>query len=133
MIGFLLPKLAWFAFIALAPIAIHLLNRIRLRKVPFSSLIFLKEVRRERFNWLRLKELLLLILRTAVLLFLFLGLSRPFLKSGLFGVKREASAVVIIDNSLSMRYGSAAEKAVRGAKEYLSSLTGSSEAALLTS
>ena len=58
MLGFLLPKLAWLSLFALAPIVIHLLNRIRLRRVDFSSLRFLRDVKRERFNWLRLKELL---------------------------------------------------------------------------
>jgi hypothetical protein len=133
MIGFLLPKLAWLALFALGPVVIHLLNRIRLRRVEFSSLQFLREVKRERFNWLRLKEILLLIARTAVLLFLFLGLSRPFLKSGLFGVKREVSAVLILDDSYSMRYGSASDRMMQEAKTYLSQLTGTSEAAILTS
>jgi hypothetical protein len=133
MIGFLLPKLVWFGLLALLPIAIHLLNRIRLRRVEFSSLMFLRDVKRERFNWLRLKEILLLIARTALLLFLFLGLSRPFLKKGWFGAKRELSAVLILDDSYSMRYGSAAERAVAAARGYLSQLTGNSEVALLTS
>lgn len=132
MLGFLLPKLAWLSFFALAPIVIHLLNRIRLRRVNFSSLRFLREVKRERFNWLRLKELLLLIARTALLLFLFLGLSRPFLKHGLFGIRREVSAVLVIDDSYSMQYGSNADAAKQAAKAYLAQLTGSSEAAVVT-
>lgn len=133
MLGFLLPKLAWLSLLALAPIVIHLLNRIRLRRVDFSSLRFLHNVRRERFNWLRLKELLLLIARTALLLFLFLGLSRPFLKHGLFGIRREVSAVLIIDDSYSMQYGGNADQAKQAAKAYLAQLTGTSEAAVLTS
>jgi hypothetical protein len=132
MLGFLLPKLAWLSLLALAPIVIHLLNRIRLRRVDFSSLRFLRDVKRERFNWLRLKELLLLIARTALLLFLFLGLSRPFLKHGLFGLRREVSAVLIIDDSYSMQYGSNADAAKQAAKAYLAQLTGTSEAAVLT-
>jgi hypothetical protein len=133
MLGFLVPKLAWLALTALAPVAIHLLNRIRLRRVPFSSLLFLREVKRERFNWLRLKEILLLIARAALLLFLFLGLSRPFLKSGLFGIKREASTVVIVDDSYSMRYGGNTDCALAGAKAYLAQFTGTSEGAVMTS
>ncbi len=132
MLGFLLPKLAWLSLLAVAPIVIHLLNRIRLRRVDFSSLRFLSEVKRERFNWLRLKELLLLIARTALLLFLFLGLSRPFLKHGLFGIRREVSAVLIIDDSYSMQYGGNADQAKQAAKAYLAQLTGSSEAAVIT-
>ena len=132
MLGFLLPKLAWLSMLALLPVVIHLLNRVRLRRVDFSSLRFLSDVKRERFNWLRLKELLLLIARTALLLFLFLGLSRPFLKHGLFGIRREVSAVLIIDDSYSMQYGGNADQARRAAKAYLAQLTGSSEAAVLT-
>jgi hypothetical protein len=132
MLGFLLPKLAWLSLFALAPIVIHLLNRIRLRRVDFSSLRFLRDVKRERFNWLRLKELLLLIARTALLLFLFLGLSRPFLKHGLFGIRREVSAVLIVDDSYSMQYGDNADEAKQAARAYLAQLTGTSEAAVVT-
>ena len=132
MLGFLLPKLAWLSMLALLPVVIHLLNRIRLRRVDFSSLRFLSEVKRERFNWLRLKEILLLIARTAMLLFLFLGLSRPFLKQGPFGIRREVSSVLIIDDSYSMQYGACAEQAKQAAKAYLARLTGTSEAAVLT-
>ena len=131
MLGFLLPKLAWLSTLALLPVVIHLLNRIRLRRVDFSSLRFLRDVKRERFNWLRLKEILLLIARTAMLLFLFLGLSRPFLRQGLFGIRREVSAVLIIDDSYSMQYGTCAEQARNAAKAYLARLTGTSEAAIL--
>jgi len=133
MLGFLLPRLAWLSLLALAPIVIHLLNRIRLRRVDFSSLRFLYDVKRERFNWLRLKELLLLIARTALILFLFLGLSRPFLKHGLFGIRREVSAVLIIDDSYSMQFGNNAELAKQAAKAYLSRVTRTSEAAVLSS
>jgi len=132
MLGFLLPKLAWLSMLALLPVVIHLLNRIRLRRVDFSSLRFLRDVKRERFNWLRLKEVLLLIARTAMLLLLFLGLSRPFLKQGLFGIRREVSAVLIIDDSYSMQYGAYAEQAKQAAKTYLARLTGTSEAAIIT-
>jgi predicted nucleic acid-binding protein len=132
MLGFLLPKLAWLSLLAVLPVVIHLLNRIRLRRVDFSSLQFLRDVKRERFNWLRLKEILLLIARTAVLFFLFLGLSRPFLRQGLFGIRREVSTVLVIDDSYSMQYGSCAERARQAAKAYLARLTGSSEAAVLT-
>lgn len=132
MIGFLLPKFAWLALLALSPIAIHLLNRLRLQRIDFSSLQFLREVRRERFNWLRLKELLLLIVRTAVLLFLFLGLSRPFVRLDRPGTRREVSTVLILDDSYSMRYGTTWERALDAARNYLNQLTATSEAAILT-
>jgi hypothetical protein len=132
MIGFLLPKLAWLALLALVPVAIHLLNRVRLRRVEFSSLEFLRDVRREKFNWLRLRELLLLILRTALLLFLFLGLSRPFLRRGLAGARTEASAVLVIDNSMSMSAAGRFERARRAAQDYLARLTANSEVAVIT-
>jgi len=89
---------------AAIPLLIHLLARRRLKRVYFSSLTFLKSMQRSQLRWLKVKQLLLLIVRTLIVIFLVLAFARPALRSQLRGVGAEAqtSAVVLLDNSYSM-------------------------------
>ncbi len=91
--------------LAAVPVLIHLWYRRRLRRISFSSLQFLKKTEAQRFGWLRLRELLILLMRCLLIAFLFLGLARPQLKSGLLGIGKLASVCLIVDNSYSMQYG----------------------------
>ncbi len=102
--GFLKPLFLLGLSLASIPIIIHLFNRRRLKRVDFSSLFFLRDLKRERFNWLRLRELLLLIARTSLLFFLLFALARPYLQSKIFLGKRKASVAIVIDDSYSMGY-----------------------------
>jgi len=87
------------------PILIHLWFRRRLKKIPFSTLMFLKKSEAQRLGWLRLREILVLISRCLFVTFLFLGLAKPQIKGRLFEKNRLASAFIILDNSYSMSYG----------------------------
>ncbi|MEO0107899.1 MAG: BatA and WFA domain-containing protein [candidate division WOR-3 bacterium] len=131
MIDFFAPRLVWLALLAAGPLALHLLSRIRLRKIPYSSLSFIRRTSGRRFSWLRLKEFVLLVLRSAMLLFLVLVSARPALRSMHVAMGREVAAVLIIDNSYSMQYSTRFERARRAALDYLSRLTNKSEVALL--
>jgi hypothetical protein len=110
---------------AAIPLLIHLLARRRLKKVYFSSLTFLKSIERSQLRWLKVKQLLLLLIRTLIVIFLVLAFARPALKSQLRSVGAEASssAVVLLDNSYSMaretRDGSLFELARGKAEEIL--------------
>lgn len=130
---FLYPNFLWLLSLASVPIILHLLSRIRLRRVNFSALYFLKDVKRERFSWLRLKEILLLIFRTLLIIFLFLALARPKLQGKIFPVKRLANIVIILDDSYSMGYGPNFENAKKEAKQILGQLSAGSEVIILTS
>lgn len=85
------------------PILIHLFTRKRPREVPFSSLEFLAEVNRSEIRRLRLRQWLLLLLRTLAVASMALAISRPALK-GTTVLARGASttAVVLVDQSGSM-------------------------------
>lgn len=109
------------------PIIIHLWFRKRLKKVPFSTLQFLKRTEAKRFGWLRLREILTLILRCLIILFLFLSLSRPHLKSVLFSAGRSASVVLILDNSYSMGYGDNFARAQENAHDIIARYSPKSE------
>ncbi len=120
--GFVAPGLLWLVGLAAIPVVIHLLSRLRLQRAPFPSLALLATVRRERFSWLRLKELLLLAFRTLALLALLLALARPFLRHRLSGLGRAADLVIVLDDSYSMGYSDRWQKAQAAARELLKGL-----------
>lgn len=103
MISFL-NALILYALPAIAiPFLIHLFTKQKLKKIPFSSLEFLKEMRQEKIRSIKLKQILLVIIRTLIVLFLILTFARPTLKEGSeFGTTARSSVVIILDNSLSM-------------------------------
>ena len=103
------------------PLIIHLYHRQRVSTVDFSSVIFIRDHHLQRSRALRLRELLLLLLRTLIILFLVLAFSRPVVE-GLAGsligsgLKQKAAFAIVLDNSYSMgagRYGDAPFAAAR--------------------
>ncbi len=64
--------------VAVGPVVIHLLNRRRYRTVEWGAMAFLKKAMHRTRRALRLRDLLLLALRTAALLLFGLALARPF-------------------------------------------------------
>ncbi len=113
------------------PLLIHIFSRVRLQRREFPSLRLLEAVRRERFSFIRLKELLLLILRTLALLALVLIPARPFLHRRA-GLLPESDFVVILDDSWSMGWGSRWERAITIARHLLATAGPGRRAALLT-
>jgi len=95
------------ALAALLPLLIHLISRRRVATVDFSSLRFLKELERKRIRRVRLRQILLLIVRSLIILVAALALARPTLK-GSFGAGAHAktSVAIVIDDSASMSRGS---------------------------
>lgn len=130
---FLYPNFLWLLSLATLPMILHLLSRIRLKRVNFSALYFLKDIKRERFSWFRLKEILLLIFRTLLIVFLFLALARPKIQGRILPLKRQAHSVIIIDDSYSMGYGNEFEQAKLAAKVILNQLSSESKVTILTS
>lgn len=121
---FFSPQFFWLLPLASIPLIIHLLSRLRLRRKGFPSLLLLQTVRRERFSWIRLKELILLILRTFTLLFLLFALTRPYLPVRISGFLKTERLLLIIDDSYSMGYGERWHKALAAARQ-ISNLTSS--------
>ncbi len=95
-----------FALGAIAlPVVIHLLNRRRIKKIPFSTVEFLYELSKRRMRKINLRRLLILILRALAVLFLVLAFARPTLRStaALFLPGTAPKSVVIgLDASYSM-------------------------------
>lgn len=83
---------------AAIPILIHLLQLKKLRQVEFSSIKFLKEIQHASAKRVKLRDYLLLLLRTLAIASLVLAFSRPAIKGFLSSDSKTAS-VVIVDDS----------------------------------
>jgi hypothetical protein len=104
---FLAPWFAMAALVAAAgPVLIHLLNRRRFRVVEWAAMDFLRQAVRRSRRILRLRDLLLLALRTACVLLFGLALARPYLSRATAAISPDqpVHGVVLVDNSLSMSY-----------------------------
>ena len=98
--------LLWGTAAVSVPVALHLINRTRAKKVPFTALRFIEQALANRSIKYRFREILLLLLRIALLALCAFLLARPFLRSALFGQpsKIRSTAVLILDDSFSMSY-----------------------------
>ena len=107
----------WLALGAAAaiPIVLHLLRRRRGVRVEFPAVRFLLRAEREHQRELRLRNLLLMVLRAAIIVAIALAAARPLGRTGGAGHAPTATAIVI-DNSLSsaaVRGGGPAIEALR--------------------
>lgn len=93
-----------FALAALAiPIIIHLFYFRRFKKVYFTNVRFLKEVKEETSARSRLRNLLVLLMRLLAVAFLALAFAQPFIPAKDAAARAGAKAVsIFIDNSFSM-------------------------------
>lgn len=102
------------------PIIIHLYYKKRLKKIPFSSLMFLKSVQAVRLRWFKLKEIMILIMRCLIIAGIFFALARPQYMGTLFTKNRLAAVYLIIDNSMSMNYNNNFTTALAQAEQIIS-------------
>lgn len=87
------------------PILIHLFTRRKIKTVNFSSLKFLKELQTQKIRRLKIRQILLLILRSLLILTLILAFARPALRSTQSSTLEsgaQITAIIILDNTLSM-------------------------------
>ncbi|MFA4837959.1 MAG: BatA domain-containing protein [Candidatus Neomarinimicrobiota bacterium] len=102
--SFVNPFFLFFLPLAAIPVIIHLFGRRRYQTVEFSSIRFLKQLESDVIRRLKLRQILLLILRTLLILFIVLAFARPYRTnlSGGFTVRRGATVYLILDCSASM-------------------------------
>jgi len=88
----------------LLPLLIHLFTRSKARPVVFSSLRFLRALQNQKIRRVRLRQILLLILRTLIVALLVLGFARPTCRTTASPQRADAktSTVIILDHSASM-------------------------------
>lgn len=115
------------------PIFLHLLQRARAKELPFSSAMFFEQSVEVSTKERRLRHLLLLALRIAVLLFLAFAFAKPYF-SVTPDAKSQASRmqVVIVDRTASMQAGNRLEQAKREAAEVIRNLPGGTPVRLIS-
>jgi len=121
-VGFLAP---WFLAGAVAiglPFWIHLLRQYRSTPHPFSSLMFFERRTQSSIKHRRLRYLLLLSLRVALLLLIALAFANPFVSRQGAGVGGRKMLVIAVDNSFSMRYDNHLARAKQQAMNAVSEL-----------
>jgi hypothetical protein len=102
---FLNPAVLFGLLAASIPILIHLLNLRKLKRIEFSTLMFLKELQKNKIRKIKLKQWILLILRVLIVLFLVIAFARPTLEGITIGgasSTAKTTAVFIFDNTFSM-------------------------------
>ena len=115
--SFLHPEFLWLAPLVAVPILIHLLNRVRYRRIRWAAMEFLLATEQRAVRRARLRQILLMILRTAVLLFALGALAQPILSGTLASLLGNASQVVVaLDASASMSAADASGSAFERAK-----------------
>jgi hypothetical protein len=135
---FLNPSVLFGLIAASIPILIHLLNLRRLKKIEFSTLDFLKELQKNTIKKVKIKQWILLLLRTLLIIFLILSFSRPSIKTSFWGAggsTAKTTAVIIIDNTYSMGVitdkGSYLNQAKLAAKKIVNQLKEGDEAVVI--
>jgi len=101
----LAPSALWFLGLISIPIIIHLLSRFRLKKVEFSSIRYIKQLKTNSIRKLEVQQIILLLLRIFIILSLVLMISQPVTRGfmpGWFSAEQESQLIIIIDNSASM-------------------------------
>src|SRR5687768_16760584 len=131
--SFLAPLFLVGALAIAAPILFHLIRRTSREKIPFSSLMFLVPTPPRVTKKSRLENILLLILRCAVLCLLALAFGRPFIRNPLAATGGKGSAtrtVILIDASASMRRDNLWEEARDKAREIIRAANAADEVAI---
>lgn len=101
---FLFPTFLWSLLAVGIPIAIHLFNFRRTRRIYFSNVSLLKTVEMETSSFRRLKQYLILATRVLAIAALALAFAQPYLPSpNKSGTNAQSVTSAYVDNSFSMQ------------------------------
>lgn len=119
---FVYPEFLFALSLIAIPIIIHLFNFRRFKKIYFTNVKFLKEIKDETTNRSKLKHLLVLLARILAVSFLVFAFAQPFIPVENKNIIAADKAVsVYVDNSFSMesvtREGTLLDEAKKKAKE----------------
>lgn len=130
---FLTPLFLLGLFAALIPIAIHLIRKEKPPKLMFSTIRFLKKTSKKLILFQHIQQWLLLLLRAAVIALLVVAFARPLFNQSVARLldADPQSAVILLDMSMSMRYGESFSDAKAEALDLLDGMTAGDEVALI--
>lgn len=104
--SFVYPAFLYSLFALAIPIIIHLFKFRKFRKIYFTNVRFLKEIKQESKSKSRLKHLLVLATRLLALSFLVFAFSQPYLPTEEGALKAAPGSIqtisIFVDNSFSM-------------------------------
>jgi hypothetical protein len=136
MLNFLNTAVLAAAAAAILPLVLHLFSRRKVKVVPFSSVTFLKAMQKRQVRAIKIKQILLLVIRTLIILAVVLAFARPATRGGYLGTHATVSAVIVLDNSasmgLSVRDGRLFDLAIRKARRIIDQMEQSDEVAVMT-
>ena len=99
------PSALWFLGAISIPIVIHLLSRLRINKVEFSTVRFIKQLETSSIRKMKFQQILLLLLRMLVIASLVMMMTQPVTQGfmpGWLSAEQDARLILVIDNSASM-------------------------------
>jgi len=99
---FVYPEFLYALFAIAIPVIIHLFNFRKFKRVYFSNVSFLKEVKHETQSKSQLKHILVLISRILAITFLVFAFAQPFIPSNSSKSNTNNAVGIYIDNSFSM-------------------------------
>jgi len=104
--GFLNLPLMWLGLAGSIPILIHLFNRQRYKRTRWAAMEWLLAAMKRTRRRMQLENLILLLIRVAVLVLLAAALARPYVQSALAGGLGDSNThvVIVLDVSYSMDY-----------------------------
>ncbi len=121
---FLYPGFLWALLAVAIPVIIHLFHFRRFKRVYFTNVRFLREVKEETSARQRLRNLLVLAMRILAVAALVLAFAQPVIPLGKKLLKGQKAVSIFIDNSFSMSAMSSevplVELARRKAREIIS-------------
>lgn len=103
--SFLSAVFLWGLPLVSVPVIIHLLHRRRRDIIQWGAMRFLVEATTRRRRVWRIEDLLLMLLRAAVVAVVVLALARPLLQSALFGASGTRDVILVLDTSMSTARG----------------------------
>ncbi len=99
---FLFPSFLWALGALAIPVLIHLFYFRRFKKVYFTNVKFLKEVKEETNSRRKIKNFLVLLMRLLAFAAIILAFAQPFIPQDREVKKGQRSVSVFVDNSYSM-------------------------------
>lgn len=136
-VQFVQPSFLWFLAFLAVPVIIHLFNFRRFRKIIFTNVRFLKELKEETQSQSKLKHLLVLFSRLLAIAFIVLAFAQPFIPKNKDQMTSGQNVVsVYVDNSFSMNLqgddGTLLDEAKNKTRSIISTFPSSTKFQLLT-
>lgn len=114
---FIYPQLLWALGLLVIPIIIHLFFFRRFKKVYFSNVRFLQEIKQETSSRNKIKNLLILLMRLLAVACLIFAFAQPFIASNAQTKSGTKGVSIYVDNSFSMSAESDDESILQLAKK----------------